>query len=340
MTEKDIYADVNIRSRIENGKAYLEFDLFRSKETEAERNICGCGDNSGDLQESKYVIYMLDSMQKEVFRCICPLSEEPVKGILLHPHLWSGTEDPYLYTVRVFRVLNESDSREARYVEVCRTYLPLRKLEEIPGKGWFLNDRPFEIRAVRCREEDFAKGSYREFTDEKCCDGGTLQDRRDSEQGSIRKTLEILLSLGTNTICISEDTKDDFLKSLEKECNRQGFVMWRVGEKNDVAPKLSELFKKNSPFYSDTFYCYKALWSRQSFVHISESSIRWCPGNRLTLTVYSNQKKVALYVDGILFEFRTGGGEYLFEEIPMEQYPVMINVTAGECSSAVTVYGV
>lgn len=37
------------------------------------------------------------------------------------------------------------------------------------------------------------------------------------------------------------------------------------------------------------------------------------------MTVYSNQRKVALYVDGVLFEFGTNGPEFHFRGYPREK---------------------
>ena len=77
-----------IYSCVENGKAYLEFQFFlKTDETDV--------DCVADIR-------VHDMSGKLVLEIEYPLrEEEPAKGMLLHPRLWRGMEDPYLYTVKV-----------------------------------------------------------------------------------------------------------------------------------------------------------------------------------------------------------------------------------------------
>ena len=60
----------------------------------------------------------------------------------------------------------------------------------------------------------------------------------------------------------------------------------------------------------------------------------------LSLTIYSNQKKVVLYVDGLLFLFQTatsGDPEFIFEDIPVAKLPLRLAAVAGNLSVSLAV---
>lgn len=56
----------------------------------------------------------------------------------------------------------------------------------------------------------------------------------------------------------------------------------------------------------DAFYIYKAWWSREKFVHLCGSRYHDRVENVTEIKVYSNLEKIALYVDGKLFEEQEG----------------------------------
>lgn len=91
---------------------------------------------------------------------------------------------------------------------------------------------------------------------------------------------------------------------------------------------------------TEHYYYYQAKWSREPVLYPALST---CTGRRtvwLSLTVYSNQKKVVLYVDGVLFLFQsaqTGGPEFIFEDIPAEKLPLHLAVEAGNLSTSLTI---
>ncbi|MBO5487401.1 MAG: hypothetical protein J5988_10830 [Eubacterium sp.] len=280
---------MRIQTKVENGKAYLEFDLK-------------------DETEKAVLIQIQDGENKEVFRCYYPFSEEePAKAILLHPHLWNGPEDPYLYKIIVHSIDSEGEITESQ-----THFLALRTLEEMEGKGWFLNGKPFEIRAVKWDAMDILKVR------------------------GVLSVLEELRSMGANALYLPEDNCTEEFSQI---CAEMGFVIFQNVEKLEKSlPACSQLFFLKAPFFTDFYYCYKARWSKESFVYLSMNSIRKNEKGTLSLKVYSNQKKVALYIDGVLFEFLTGGQEYLFEEIPVKKYPAVLTAEAGECRMAVTIY--
>ncbi len=69
----------------------------------------------------------------------------------------------------------------------------------------------------------------------------------------------------------------------------------------------------------DSFYLYKAWWNKnEPFVHICSKRFEDRTGDRMTVKVYSNQKKVTLFVDGE--ELDTRSGEHVFTfEVPISK---------------------
>lgn len=68
----------------------------------------------------------------------------------------------------------------------------------------------------------------------------------------------------------------------------------------------------------DSFYLYKAYWSEVPFVHIASKRYVYREGKKTIVKVYTNQKEVSLYVNGVLKETKVG--EHIFNfKINMEE---------------------
>lgn len=296
---------MEIQTRVENGKAYLQFAFSPTHVEDKEKAV---------------LIQVKDREDRTVLNCFYPFSEEePAEGILLHPHLWNGMEEPYLYHVDVHFTNAEGEIKESR-----RQLLALYTLEEIPGKGLFLNGKLFETRAV-----------YLDLETIKTWEGVAAGAVSMKEAGNIPEQLR---KMGANTICLSEES---LTKALLQLCMEKGFLVCALadmGGGNEQLPACSELFSSQPYIFTDTYYRYKARWSKEPFIHICMNSIKKQENGCFSMTVYSNQKKIALYVNGVLFEFRNGGEEYFFEEIPVKKYPSVLTAEAGECNTAVTIY--
>ncbi len=61
----------------------------------------------------------------------------------------------------------------------------------------------------------------------------------------------------------------------------------------------------------DSFYLYKAWWSKDPFVHITSKRFRDRTAKRITVKVYSNQNEVTLYQDGE--KIATKHGQHIFK---------------------------
>ncbi len=79
----------------------------------------------------------------------------------------------------------------------------------------------------------------------------------------------------------------------------------------------------------DSFYLYKAYWSKQPFVHICSKGFRDRTEKRITVKVYSNQNEVTLYLNGEKKE--TKHGKYVFTfTVPLAD-TAKVRITSAEC---------
>lgn len=293
-----------IYSRLENGKAFLEFQFFLK---------------TGEILANFVAhIQIYDKCHRVVLDIVYPLrEEEPAKGMLMYPHLWKGSVDPYVYFVKV-QLLDKKKGKmqggEA-VIDTMEKHLPLRSMELMPRKGWFLNGESYNLRPV----------VYELPTQ-------SVTDISSSER--MRKELQLLKEMGANAICLNQGGPDEDFIGL---CDEMGFLVWYLTGKRGFI-ESNALLAGASMMPTDLYYYYKACWSQIPFVYPVRDSFTRQKNGKYSLMVYSNQKKVALYVEGILFEFKTGAQEFLFEEIPAEKYPLQLTVEAGECRVALTMY--
>ena len=84
----------------------------------------------------------------------------------------------------------------------------------------------------------------------------------------------------------------------------------------------------------DSFYIYKAWWSDEAFVHICSKRFVDRTESEIEVKVYSNQKNVALYVNGQ--KLAEQSGEHIFKfRVPLTG-KVEIKAVAGECIDTAT----
>ena len=80
----------------------------------------------------------------------------------------------------------------------------------------------------------------------------------------------------------------------------------------------------------DSFYLYKAYWSKEPFVHICSKGFRDRMEKKVTVKVYSNQNEVTLYLNGEKKETKYGKNVFTFT-VPLTD-KAKIRVTSGECA--------
>lgn len=85
----------------------------------------------------------------------------------------------------------------------------------------------------------------------------------------------------------------------------------------------------------DSFYYYKACWSKEPFVYLTGRRYRRRCGECTTVKVYSNQERVTLLVNGKEWKTLEGERIFLFEKVPLTEQTVLTAV-AGTGVESVT----
>lgn len=79
----------------------------------------------------------------------------------------------------------------------------------------------------------------------------------------------------------------------------------------------------------DSFYIYKAYWSKEPFVHLCGSRYADRPETTTKVKIYSNQKHVSLYANGKLVGEKDGDKVFTFD-VPLEG-EVQLEAVSGKC---------
>ena len=103
------------------------------------------------------------------------------------------------------------------------------------------------------------------------------------------------------------------------------------GKKGENQKGLVEFDHKTK---KDTFYLYKAAWSKEPFVHITGKRYRDRAEEKTQIKVYSNCESVTLTVDGKELETKAGGRVFVFE-LPLTGEH-RIEAVSGDCRDSMT----
>lgn len=330
--------------KLENGKAVLEWRFYFVEETEGgSEGMSGRNDRRGG--ESSWLIrIMLTDMQGNmVLEGIQPLhEEEPLRSVLVQPHLWSGARDPYLY--RLEAVLTDGSGRCLDHIS---RPLPLRSFSCAgEAERFFLNGEAFERRAV--------------VYDPPCASSEAERVLR------IQEDLRRIRRLGAN--CVLAEGGDGPGRSFLYLCDRMGLLFFCrekrkagyadfadgktryagfAGEAAGIRISPGErapvfrgekdcLFVKGSDLPTSLFYRYLAKWSREPFVYIEPQSVRRMKSGNYAVRCYSNCERIALYSDGTLFEFQRGEEEFAFSEVPARTPCIMLTAEGDGCSASLS----
>lgn len=330
---------IRIQYRWENGKVLLQFD-FRFDQDPAGQN-------------SVLRVRLINAEERSVLECLQRAEEEePLRAVLLHPSLWQGVENPYLYRLEV-----ELKGSDGEVCDRCVRSIPLYCLEIIAGQGVLLNGNSFCPRTVRYR-----------VTGERT-DGGqngnpSPAEASDNVQLYMLRDLQLLRKMGANGIFAEGLWEKE--AALRQLCNRLGLLLWEEGdalpEKRESMPLFFRAGRAAASENSQSdeaeggcdnaekslmgpddvltplYYEYCARWSRQPFVYLVPESVVRQKNGRFRATVYSNCKKVALYSDGILHEFQSGEVKFHFREITGSGPCLTLTAEAQECAHSVSLH--
>ena len=275
-------------------------------------------------------------------------------ALLLRPHLWDGVRDPYVYLVKAkgrFGTVeygekmggtkNEEESDPAEniteIVEVFwRQELAIYDVRVVDKKGIFLNEKEFLPHEVAYRFPP------------QISDAGTRVEQ-------VRRDLERLVRMGVNVIRLegtgtgAEGVNCSEVRTFYSLCRKRGFLtgdLWIRPENLPVYRGLpgetmaEALLAADGRTLTERYYYYRAKWSSEPVLYPALSTLHRQENGLVSLTIYSNQKKVVLYVDGVLFLFQTaasGDPEFIFEDIPVEKLPLHLAAEAGNLSISLTV---
>ncbi len=89
----------------------------------------------------------------------------------------------------------------------------------------------------------------------------------------------------------------------------------------------------------DSYYVYKAWFSKEPFVHVDGRRYFRRPGDVTTVRVHSNLPEVSLYIDGKLFEKKTGEHTFIFENVPLAKEGTAVTAAAENVKDTIFLYG-
>ena len=330
--------DLGITTKLENGKAYLEFALPEK----IGRLLSALQIEIWEGAEGERLVFHGEYSSEEA---------DSMTALLLRPHLWDGMRDPYVYLVKAqgrfgaaeygetFGVTAEEETVDASSIdEVTEVYwrqeLAIYDVHVIDKKGIFLNEKEFLPHEVVYRLSP------------QISDAGTREEQ-------VRRDLERLARMGANVIRLegtgTEGQGRCEVGSFYSLCRRGGFLtgdLWIRPENLPVYRGLpgetmaEALLAADGRTLTERYYYYQAKWSSEPVLYPALPTLHRQENGLLSLTIYSNQKKVVLYVDGVLFLFQTaasGDPEFIFEDIPVAKLPLHLAAEAGNLSISLTV---
>ena len=333
--------DLGITTKLENGKAYLEFILPET----IGRLLSALQIEIWEEAEGGRLVFHGEYVPEEA---------DSMTALLLRPHLWDGMRDPYVYRVKAQGRFGAAeygekagviaDKEKAGAVEEMadttevfwQQELAIYDVRVIDKKGIFLNEKEFLPHEV----------SYR-FPPQ-ISDVGTREEQ-------IRRDLERLSRMGVNAIRLEgtgsgADGQDNWsVRAFYSLCRKRGFLPGNLWIRPQNLPvyrglpgEMAEeaLLSADGRTLTERYYYYQAKWSSEPVLYPSLSTLHRQENGLVSLTIYSNQKKVVLYVDGVLFLFQTaqsGDPEFLFEDIPVAKLPLYLAAEAGNLSISLTV---
>ena len=319
--------DLGITTKLENGKAYLEFVL---------------PENRGRLLSVLQIeIWEEAEGGRLVFHGeYSPEEADSMTALLLRPHLWDGMRDPYVYRVTAQGRFEAVEQEEKSGVTVEEVYwqqeLAIYDMRVVDKKGIFLNAKEFMPH----------EAAYR--LPPQISDAGTQEEL-------MKRDLDRLARMGVNAVRLEgtgsgiDGQESRSVRLFYRLCRRSGFLtgdLWIRPQNLPVYRGLpgemteEALLSADGRTLTERYYYYQAKWSSEPVLYPALSTLRRQENGQASLTIYSNQKKVVLYVDGVLFLFQSAGAgdpEFIFEDIPVAKLPLQLAAEAGNLSVSLTV---
>lgn len=214
--------------------------------------------------------------------------------------------------------------------------LAIYDVRVVDKKGIFLNEKEFLPHEVAYRLPP------------QISDAGTREEQ-------MKADLEQLDRMGVNAIRLegtgagTEEQDRCEVRSFYNLCRGRGFLTGDRWIRPEILPvyrglpgetTTEALLEADGRTLTERYYYYQAKWSNEPVLYPALSTLHRQENGLLSLTIYSNQKKVVLYVDGVLFLFQSaasGDPEFIFEDIPVAKLPLHLAAEAGNLSISLTV---
>ena len=319
--------DLGITTKLENGKAYLEFALPEK----IGRLLSALQIEIWEEAEGGRLVFHGEYSPEEA---------DSMTALLLRPHLWDGMRDPYVYRVTAQGRFEAVEQEEKSGVTVEEVYwqqeLAIYDMRVVDKKGIFLNAKEFMPH----------EAAYR--LPPQISDAGTQEEL-------MKRDLDRLARMGVNAVRLEgtgsgiDGQESRSVRLFYRLCRRSGFLtgdLWIRPQNLPVYRGLpgemteEALLSADGRTLTERYYHYQAKWSSEPVLYPALSTLRRQENGQASLTIYSNQKKVVLYVDGVLFLFQSAGAgdpEFIFEDIPVAKLPLQLAAEAGNLSISLTV---
>ena len=319
--------DLGITTKLENGKAYLEFALPEK----IGRLLSALQIEIWEEAEGGRLVFHGEYSPEEA---------DSMTALLLRPHLWDGMRDPYVYRVTAQGRFEAVEYEEKSGVTVEEVYwqqeLAIYDMRVVDKKGIFLNAKEFMPH----------EAAYR--LPPQISDAGTQEEL-------MKRDLDRLARMGVNAVRLEgtgsgiDGQESRSVRLFYRLCRRSGFLtgdLWIRPQNLPVYRGLpgemteEALLSADGRTLTERYYYYQAKWSSEPVLYPALSTLRRQENGQASLTIYSNQKKVVLYVDGVLFLFQSAGAgdpEFIFEDIPVAKLPLQLAAEAGNLSVSLTV---
>jgi beta-galactosidase len=200
-------ADINVTAKIENKEGHTQQVIVQTVIRDKEGKIVKQVQQSETLRPQG--INIIDQQLQ-----------------LKNPHLWNARIDPYLYS------LTTSIIQGGKIIDAVKQPLGLRYFAIVPGKGFFLNGKPYRLYGV-CRHQEW-------------------QDYGSALSNAQHQTdLDMIYEIGATSIRFAHYQQAEYIYS---KCDSMGFVVWAeipfvnavtTHEGDNAKQQLTELIRQN-----------------------------------------------------------------------------------------------
>lgn len=199
---KLVYAPKIHFDYLDGSRSGVQVRTKKLEEGKWEVKADGCVINEGSACDGTIKISLVDKesivSEKTIQYSFTEKTPFSVQQEISDPHLWMGTEDPYLYQVRI------EISTEEAVIEEREITVGFREIEIDPERGMFLNGKHIKLHGV-ARHQDF----------------GGVGNAVSREQ--MEADMALIKELGANSVRLSHYQHDDY---FYRRCDEEGILVW------------------------------------------------------------------------------------------------------------------